>query len=47
MVNRVFEQVRWVRPEELARLDFLEGDRPMIEWLLSGKCSALWHPSEL
>jgi 8-oxo-dGTP diphosphatase len=47
MVNRVFEQVRWVGPEELAQLDFLEGDRPMIEWLLSGKRSALWHPREL
>jgi len=47
MVNRVFEQVRWVRAKELAQLDFLEGDRPVIEWLLSGEGRALWHPTEL
>jgi 8-oxo-dGTP diphosphatase len=41
--NRVFQQIRWVRVEELASLDFLEGDLPLIarlaqshgEWLLS------------
>jgi 8-oxo-dGTP diphosphatase len=47
IVNRVFEQVRWVGAKELAQLDFLDGDRPVIEWLLSREASALWHPREL
>jgi 8-oxo-dGTP diphosphatase len=46
-INRVFEQIRWVGPEELARLDFLDGDRTVIEWLLRGKGSILWGKSEL
>ena len=28
--NRVFQQVLWVRPEQLPRFDFLEADRPLI-----------------
>jgi 8-oxo-dGTP diphosphatase len=28
--NRVFQQIRWVRVEELPSLDFLEGDLPVI-----------------
>jgi 8-oxo-dGTP diphosphatase len=47
MVNRVFEQVRWVVAEELAHLDFLDGDRPVVEWLLREEGSVLWHPREL
>jgi 8-oxo-dGTP diphosphatase len=46
MVNRVFERVRWVGAEELTQLDFLDGDRPVIEWLLHGEGSALWRPRE-
>ncbi len=47
IVNRVFEQIRWVRADELIRLDFLEGDLPVIEWLASGKMSALWQGAEV
>ncbi|MDH3443879.1 MAG: (deoxy)nucleoside triphosphate pyrophosphohydrolase [Deltaproteobacteria bacterium] len=47
IVNRVFEQVRWVGADELSRLDFLEGDLPVIEWLASGKTSALWQCAEV
>jgi 8-oxo-dGTP diphosphatase len=43
MVNCVFEQIRWVALEEVAAMDFLDGDRPVIEWLLSADASALWH----
>ena len=28
--NRVFQQIRWVKVEELPKLDFLEGDLPLI-----------------
>lgn len=35
--NRVFQQVRWVSPLELAQYDFLEADRPLIEKLASGE----------
>ncbi|HEY7558061.1 MAG TPA: (deoxy)nucleoside triphosphate pyrophosphohydrolase [Candidatus Binatia bacterium] len=47
IINRVFEQLRWVGVEELRRLDFLEGDRAIIEWLLSGQGSVLWKCTEL
>jgi 8-oxo-dGTP diphosphatase len=46
-INRVFEQIRWIGPEDLARLDFLDGDRPVIEWLLKGKGNSLWGRSGL
>jgi 8-oxo-dGTP diphosphatase len=46
VVNRIFEQVRWLAPDELAQLDFLDGDRPVIEWLLHGRGSALWSSRE-
>jgi 8-oxo-dGTP diphosphatase len=42
--NRIFEQIRWVSAQELAAMDFLDGDRPVIEWLLSRDGGALWHP---
>lgn len=28
--NRVFQQIRWVKLDELPSLDFLEGDLPLI-----------------
>ncbi len=28
--NQVFEQIRWVRPQELADFDFLDADRPIV-----------------
>jgi hypothetical protein len=47
MVNRVFEQICWVTTAELAALNFLEGDRPVVEWLMSGNASTLWQGLEL
>jgi 8-oxo-dGTP diphosphatase len=47
IINRVFEQLRWIGVEELRRLDFLDGDRAIIEWLLSGQGSVLWNCTEL
>jgi 8-oxo-dGTP diphosphatase len=35
--NRVFEQIRWVAPANLASLDFLPADRELIRLLSSGK----------
>jgi 8-oxo-dGTP diphosphatase len=35
--NRVFERVLWAGREELGTLGFLEGDRPLIEKLVSGE----------
>lgn len=34
-INRAFEQMRWVRPEELLTMDILEGNRNAIEVLVS------------
>jgi 8-oxo-dGTP diphosphatase len=31
--NRVFERILWSEPEQLAHLEFLEGDAPLIEKL--------------
>jgi 8-oxo-dGTP diphosphatase len=47
IVNRVFEQIRWVTSEELAEMDFLDGDWPVVEWLRSGKARGLWRRVEL
>jgi 8-oxo-dGTP diphosphatase len=33
-VNRDFEQIVWVRPEELAGYDFLEADREVVDRLI-------------
>jgi 8-oxo-dGTP diphosphatase len=33
VINHVFEQIRWLEPHELPALDFLAGDRPLIERL--------------
>jgi 8-oxo-dGTP diphosphatase len=35
--NKVFERVRWLNVKDLKELDFLEGDLPLIEKLISGK----------
>jgi len=35
--NRVFEQLAWVRPEELPGYDFLEADRELIAKLARGE----------
>lgn len=34
--NLAFEQMRWVRPEELSKLDFLPADREFVEKLALG-----------
>jgi len=47
IINRVFERTRWASMDELAQLDFLDGDRRVIEWLLNGQGTVLWHPMEL
>ena len=36
-VNKVFEQMAWVRPEELPAYDFLEADRELVERLARGE----------
>jgi 8-oxo-dGTP diphosphatase len=43
LVNRVFEHIRWVEPEELSALDFLEGDRAVVRWLLSDSARVFWQ----
>ncbi|MGC1292067.1 MAG: (deoxy)nucleoside triphosphate pyrophosphohydrolase [Candidatus Acidiferrales bacterium] len=37
MENRIFEKVEWVEPEKLAKMDFLEADRELIEKLATGE----------
>ena len=39
--NMVFEKVSWVKVADLEHMDFLEGDRPIIEKLLVGGDSLL------
>ena len=34
MVNHVFEQIRWVNPQELEAMDILEGNRAAVQLLL-------------
>jgi 8-oxo-dGTP diphosphatase len=34
IVNKVFQDVRWARLEELNQFDFLDGDLPLIEMLV-------------
>ena len=34
--NLVFEQIRWVRPSDLERFDFLEADRQLVKRLVRG-----------
>jgi hypothetical protein len=39
----VFHQIRWVRPSELAGMDFLDGDLPLVAKLIeSGGNEFLW-----
>lgn len=33
MQNRVFERIAWVKPAELGKLDFLDGDRAIVQRL--------------
>ena len=35
--RRAFQQIRWVDPQGLARYDFLEADKPLIEQLANSK----------
>ena len=39
--NRIFAEIRWVAPRELAALDFLEGDLDFVRRLADGKLSGL------
>ena len=39
--NLVFEQISWVRLSDLSRMDFLDGDLPIIEKLASGDATLL------
>ena len=36
-INRAFHRIRWVAPLELNKLDFLDGDAPLLEKLGQGK----------
>ena len=36
VANRVFNQIRWAEYKDLATLDFLDGDLPLIARLLNG-----------
>ncbi len=43
ITNLVFQQIRWVQPADLAGLDFLDGDRPLVAKLIeSGGNDFLW-----
>lgn len=35
--NRIFEKIKWVEPGKLAKMDFLEADRELIEKLATGE----------
>ncbi len=39
MRNRIFAEMRWAAPRELAELDFLEGDVDFVRRLADGKLS--------
>jgi 8-oxo-dGTP diphosphatase len=43
--NRVFEQIEWREPESLHELDFLPGDRELIDQLVSGALDSLIFPT--
>ena len=36
-VNRAFEQIRWVTPQELTTMDILEGNREIVEILVGNQ----------
>jgi len=46
IVNRVFEEICWVSAGKLAAMDFLDGDRPVVNWLISGNGGMLWDRVE-
>jgi len=35
--NRIFREIRWAKPEELPKLDFLEADLTLVKDLAAGK----------
>ena len=37
MINRIFEQIRWVDRRELTRFDFLAADHDIVHQLANGK----------
>jgi 8-oxo-dGTP diphosphatase len=47
--NLGFERLDWLDPEELDKLDFLEGDRPLIEKIMRGEiaCAPETRPGAL
>ena len=42
--NLVFKRIFWLEPSELERLDFLDGDLPLIRQLSSGRARELLGP---
>ncbi|HXP17090.1 MAG TPA: (deoxy)nucleoside triphosphate pyrophosphohydrolase [Terriglobales bacterium] len=38
--NRIFKEIRWVKPPELPRLDFLEADLRLVKDLAEGKIAS-------
>ena len=38
--NRIFKDMRWVKPSQLPSLDFLEADQQLVRALAEGKISA-------
>ncbi len=45
-VNRAFESIRWVRPEELQHMDILEGNRAAINLFVQHVRNEENHPKE-
>jgi 8-oxo-dGTP diphosphatase len=43
IVNTQFQQLTWVRPEELLSFDFLEGDRDFVDQLSRGRWAHIFH----
>ena len=37
--NLVFQRIEWVNLDKLEQLDFLDGDRPLIRYLVEQKCA--------
>ncbi|MFQ5539896.1 MAG: (deoxy)nucleoside triphosphate pyrophosphohydrolase [Candidatus Binatia bacterium] len=37
VMNLVFQELLWVDKDEIQKLDFLEGDRPLIELIVRGE----------
>ena len=43
IVNTQFQELVWVKPEELSGYNFLEGDRQFIAELMRGRWSYIFH----